>query len=681
MYQLGVDTGGTFTDFVAVNKATGATVTFKLPSSPDDPASVVAAGFERLSRDHGIAATEIERFVFGTTVATNALLERKGARVALLTTEGARDVLEIQRMWRQRLFDLYLRKPEPLVARRDRYEVPERIAANGEVVRALTEEDAEKLADIATGDYEAIAVCLLFSFVAPEHEHRLRDAILRRAPDTHVSLSSEISPEFREYERTSTTVMNAYVMPKIDWLMSRLDTSTRAKGYQGPIGIMQSNGGIMSVETAQRVPVNTLLSGPAGGVVGAMQMARVAGLKNVVAMDMGGTSLDVSVVTDGEVELTPESYMGGLPIKVPQISVHTIGAGGGSIARIVQGVLKVGPESAGADPGPACYGLGGREPTSTDAAAAVGYIDPGFFAGGAVKIDIDKGREVIAEHLQDALGMNVAEAAFSIIEVQVANMVNGIRSVTVEKGRDPREFALLSFGGAGALYAGLVAEALGMRQILVPVNAGVMSAHGMLLTDVKHTQSTTRLLQAESGIRDEVVHIFEALESALTKTMALEGVSAEHVFMERRCEARYRGQAYEVSVEMAEDLSIPDLVEAFHLAHAELYGHSAPEEAVELVNFRVTAIGEVAKPEIAELPGGEQHTRGPAPASVRQAYFGPRSDWQECLVYDRAVLPPGTRLTGPALVADSNATTVVYPGHELRVDRFGSLLITVPQQG
>lgn len=681
MYQLGVDTGGTFTDFVAFDAAAGETITFKRPSSPDHPAEVVAEGLVYLERHHGVAPERIARLVFGTTVATNALLERKGARVGLLTTEGARDTLEIQRMWRQRLFDLYLRKPEPFVARRDRFEVAERVSADGAPVVPLSQEAAAALAERVGGHYEAIAVCLLFSFLTPEHERQLRDAIHASTPEAFVTLSSDVSPEFREYERTSTTVMNAYVMPKIDRLMEQLGQLMREAGYPGPIGIMQSNGGFMTVETARRFPVNTLLSGPAGGVVGAMEVARKAGLDNVIAMDMGGTSLDVSVMTDGALDLAPESEMAGFPVRVPQVNVHTIGAGGGSIARMVQGVLKVGPDSAGADPGPACYGRGGDAPTSTDAAATLGYIDPQFFAGGAVALDLDAGQRVIAETLAEPLQTDAAGAAFAVVRVQVANMVNGIRAVTVERGQDPRAFALLSFGGAGALYAGFVAEELGIERIIVPINAGVLSAFGMLLSDVKHTKTTSRLMAAEEGAGDAVEDLFAQLESDLKQMLLGEGVSAAGISMERSCEARYRGQAYEVGVPTEAGTSVAALVERFHKAHARLYGHASRGEPVEFVNFRVVAHGETEKARIAAAgdPGGA--TPLPPPACHRSAYFGPAFGWRRCPVHDRARLRPGMEATGPLLVADDNATTVVLPEHRVHVDAFGNLIITVSQQG
>ena len=398
MHYLGVDTGGTFTDFVALNARTGEIATFKVPSVPEDPARAVLAGVERLRDRHGVDPARIGRFIFGTTVATNAVLERKGARTALVATRGTRDVIEIQRLWRSHLFDLYIRKPPPLVPRRWRFEVDERIGARGEVVTALTEEEAGRIAErIAEGGFEAVAVCGLFSFLNPAHERKLRDAIVAAAPGTLVCVSGDVSPEFREYERATTAVMNAYVMPRIERLVQRMQTLVGEVGCPCQVRIMQSNGGLMSVAATRSHPVRTLLSGPAGGVVGAVGVARSAGLDDIIAMDMGGTSLDVCLVRGGEITLSTEGRVGAYPVQVPQVDVHTIGAGGGSIARVVRGALKVGPDSAGADPGPVCYGKGGVQPTSTDAAVTLGYIDPAYFAGGEMRLDVNAARHAVEE--------------------------------------------------------------------------------------------------------------------------------------------------------------------------------------------------------------------------------------------------------------------------------------------
>ena len=677
MYDLGVDTGGTFTDFVALNVRTGGIATLKVPSVPEDPARAVLAGIVRLRDRHGIDPSQIGRIVFGTTVATNAVLEHKGARTALVATRGTRDVIEIQRLWRSHLFDLYIRKPPPLVPRRWRFEVDERIGARGEVVIPLTDDEAARVAGlIAEGGFESVAICGLFSFLEPAHERRLREAIAAAAPDVPVSISCDVSPEFREYERATTTVMNAYVMPHIDRLASRLEEVAGEAGCVGPIRVMQSNGGLMSVAATRRHPVRTLLSGPAGGVVGAVGAARAAGLDDIIAMDMGGTSLDICLVRGGEIALSSEGRIGDFPVQVPQVDVHTIGAGGGSIARVVRGALKVGPESAGADPGPVCYARGGVQPTSTDAAVALGYIDPAYFAGGEMHLDVDAARGAIEQHVGEPLGMDAAEAALAIVRVQVAEMVIGIRAVSVERGWDPRNFALLPFGGAGSLYAGLIAEDLGIERIFVPVEPGVLSALGMLLTDVKYTGVVTRLVDTDTASAADFAQIYRDLERNLYRELSGEGMDADAIRFERSCDMRYRGQAYEINVpvpEVAADRLVATMTDAFHALHRALYGQAAEGDPVEFVNYRVTGIGMIRKQELKPLDGGAGRV---APGGVRRVRF-PRAGWIEAPVFERADLAPGVELSGPALVEEPGATVVLFPGHRLDVDRFGNLSVRV----
>jgi N-methylhydantoinase A len=681
MYYLGVDTGGTFTDFVALNAKTGELITFKVPSVPSDPAQAVRNGVVRLKERHGVDPRHIARFIYGTTVATNSILESKGARTALVATKGTRDVLEIQRMWRARLFDLNLQKPKPLIPRRDRHEVDERVDSRGRPITPLTDAEAQRVAQVvAKGDYEAVAVSCLFSFLAPEHEQRIKKAIEAKAPGLPVCISSDISPEFREYERTATTAMNAYVMPKIHQLAKRLEELLGELGCDSGLRIIQSNGGLMNTETTRRFPVNTLLSGPAGGVVGAAGVAKAAGIDKIIAMDMGGTSLDISLVEDGEVTLSSEGQLGGFPVKVPQVNVHTIGAGGGSLARVVLGALKVGPESAGAVPGPVCYRRGGTEPASTDAAVTLGYIDPNYFVGGEMALDVDGARAAIKTHVGAPLGLSDADAAWAIVQVQVANMVTGIREVSVAKGHDPREFALLPFGGAGGLYAGLIAEDLKMRRIFVPVEPSVLSAFGMLLTDVKYARSVTRLVEPSEKTAKAIATVFDGLEKDLNAALKKEGFKPAEIRVERSCDMRYKGQAYELNVKLPPGKMTPKLAGSlaarFHKMHHDAYGQSSPGEAVEIVNFRATGIGLVKKARIKPLKSGK---KTPAKAKgERKCYFGGKTGWRRCKVYERSTLHPGVKLTGPFIVEEPGATIVVFPGHKLAMDKFGNLLIAVP---
>jgi N-methylhydantoinase A len=674
-YHVGVDTGGTFTDFVALEVGTGALRALKVPSVPADPARAVAHGLERLRDRHAITPAQVERFIFGTTVATNAILERKGGRTALIATRGTRDVLEIQRQWRHRLFDLALRRPDPLVPRRWRLEADERVAADGAAVAPLTDAEARRVAaEVAELGVESVAVALLFSFLAPAHERRIRESLARAAPGLHVSLSSDVCPEFREYERTCTTVMNAYVMPKVHGLVARLDAELAAAGLAAPLRIMQSNGGLMSGAQARVHPARTLLSGPAGGVVGAVAVAAAAGVGDVITMDMGGTSLDISLARDGRVGLSAEGRVGGFPVKIPQVDTHTIGAGGGSLARVFRGTLKVGPESAGADPGPACYGRGGTEPTSTDAAVVLGLIDPAYFLGGDVALDADAARRAIRDRIGRPLDLDDGDAALAVVRVQVAGMVSGIRAVSVEQGLDPREFALLPFGGAGALYAGLIAEEMGIARLLVPVHPSVLSALGMLMTDVKDTRVRTRIVPATDADAGAIERTYRDLEAELTAALDGDGIPADRLRLERSCDMRYHGQAYEVNVPAPGGVDLAGLVARFHAEHRRSYGQADEREPVELVNFRVTGVGIVEKARLVPRPGGSGR-QPPVPKGERAVYFGREAGWRRCPVFERGGLAVDAELSGPALVEEPGATIVLYPGHRAVVDPLGNLLV------
>jgi N-methylhydantoinase A len=679
-YFVSADTGGTFTDFVALDGTSGEITTFKLPSVPDDPARAVARGLERLADRHGIPPSAIARFIFGTTVATNATLERTGARVALIATRGTRDVLEIQRQWRHRLFDLDLVKPEPLVPRRWRIEADERVGADGATVARLSAAEAERIARVVADlGVESVAVVLIFSFLDSTHERRIARALRARAPDLRISLSSDVCPEFREFERSATTAMNAYVMPKIHHLVDRLETELTAASCGAPLRIIQSNGGLMSAERARALPVHTLLSGPAGGVVGAAAVAGAAGHDDVITIDMGGTSLDICMVRGGRIELAPEGRIGGLPVKIPQIDVHTIGAGGGSIARLVRGSLKVGPKSAGADPGPACYGRGSTEPTCTDAAVVLGYIGPESFAGGEITLDAAAARTALQDGVATPLGLDARAAAMAVVRVQVANMVTGIRAVSVERGLDPRDFTLMPFGGAGALFAGQVAEELDIRTMVVPVHQSVLSALGMLMTDVKYARGATRLVAAASTDAATVRSLYREIETSLLAELSSDGIDRADVRFVRSCDMRYHGQAYEVSVPVPLDgddgVDFAALIGGFHREHRRLYGAASEDEAIDLVNYRVVAFGKVEKAALGHLPRGR---RSGSPRGRRSACFGVDAVARDCPVYDRASLAPGQRIRGPALIEEPGATVVVCPRHDCEIDAYGNIVCTVP---
>ena len=674
---IAIDTRGTFTDFVLSEKGEDL-LTFKVPSTPDAPASAVLTGLQRLRDEYGFSAASFDGILFGTTIATNAVIERKGARTALLTTRGTRDVLEIQRLWRPRLFDLYIQKIPPLVPRRWRYEVDERVGARAEIVEALDHSSTSDLLErLEAENFDAVAVCLLFAFLHPDHEKTLKRLLEKRYPGIAVSISSEISPQFREYERSSTTVVNAYVMPAIRDLINQLENGIARQAFRASLQVMQSNGGLMSTVETRRFPVRTLLSGPAGGVVGAVEIARSSGLTNLIAMDMGGTSLDISLCQDNQLVLTSEGGIAGIPVQVPQVDVHTIGAGGGSIAEVVRGALKVGPDSAGAEPGPACYGRGGQRPTSTDAAVVLGLIDPDYFAGGDIPLAAGLAVTAMERHIAVPLGLSVVEAAAAVVRVQVANMVNGIRAVSVERGLDARSFTLIPFGGAGGLYAGLVAAEMGMGQILLPAHASVLSAMGMLLTGLKYASSRT-LLTVESDARPGLfTTVFDELTAKVYGLMRDEGLAPEDVLLTMRCDVRYRGQAYEIPVECSPPFDISRIVQDFHHQHRLTYGHSDPAESIEFVTFHVVAIGSGSRFSLLPLKGNPALSNDPD--RHRSIFLDGRH--LKVPVYARDRLVSGQRLDGPAVVEEKTATAMIYPGHFATCDAFGNLLVTTLDGG
>ena len=682
MYYLGVDTGGTFTDFALFDTRTRHLTTFKIRSVPSDPASAVQTGLRRLRKEFGVDAASIERFIFGTTVGTNAVLEKKGANVALLTTKGTRDVLEIQRQWRRRLFDLYLEKPQTLVERRHRIEVDERVASSGEVLKPLDAAEVKRSIEaVRSLAVDSVAICFLFSFLRPEHEQTLASAIRAALPNLHVTASSEVSPEFREYERTATTVMNAYTAPKIEVLARRLEEVLRQEGFAGVSGIIQSNGGVMSLARARSHAVNTLLSGPAGGVVGAAAVASYSNVKNILGFDVGGTSTDITLVEGGEVRLSPDGGIGGYPVKIPQVGVHTIGAGGGSIANPVLGMLKVGPQSAGAYPGPACYGLGGVEPTGTDAAVVLGFIDPDYFVGGEIKLDLNAARAAIEKKVSAQLNLDADTAALAILDVQVATIVAGIRKVSVEAGKDPREFSLLPFGGAGGIYAGLVAEEAGMETILLPRYPSVLSALGMLMTDVRHDVVLTRISRLDKLAAQDIRDAFAALKERGVESLKKDGLSEGKVEFMLSCDMRYVGQAYEINVPIRatdlenEHLSPSDLLNTFHAEHQKLYGQCSPKEPVEIVSYRVGAINIVDKAVLA--PPNPRGQGAPKPRAHRKMLFDGKVGWEDCPVFDRSTLAASDRIAGPAVIEDRGSCFVLRTGHVLNVDEIGNIFVAV----
>jgi N-methylhydantoinase A len=649
--RLGVDVGGTFTDLVAI--VDGRVVTAKVPTTPADQSEAVMATIEAADLDPG----RVDAFAHGMTVATNALLERKGARTALVTTEGFRDILEIGRQDRPSLYDLRESRPEPLVPRERRVTVRERMGPGGEIT-PLDEESLERgIKRLREAGVEAVAVCLLFAFLHPEHERRVGEAVREALPEAHVSLSSEVLPEFREFERCATTAADAYLAPLLGAYLERLSERVREAGVPAPL-VMQSSGGIAPLELAVHEAAATLLSGPAGGVVGAAHAAGASDHRDVLTFDMGGTSTDVAAVVDGAALTTTETVVAGVPVKLPMIDVHTVSAGGGSIAWAdAGGALRVGPHSAGADPGPAAYGAGGEEPTVTDANLLLGYLEDGRELGGRVTLRRHLA-EAALERLGERLGMEAEEAARGVIRVADTEMVRALRVISVERGLDPREFALVAFGGAGPMHACSLAEELGIETVLVPRASGVLSALGLAMSDLR--RDLVHPFHAKVGETgdEELGPVFERMEEQAARDLDGPG------FL-RRADLRYAGQSFELTVDGGEH---DRLAERFHQAHERRYGYRMDDEEIEVVNLRVVATVEVDRPELSE---GEP--TGDAEPGRRPASFD--GDWEEVPVHARSGLGRGSGVKGPAIVEFDEATLVVRPGWAGEVDTAGTLVV------
>ncbi|MGH9838889.1 MAG: hydantoinase/oxoprolinase family protein [Blastocatellia bacterium] len=677
-----MDTGGTFTDFIVVFK--NQQIAFKVPSTPQAPEEAILAGlaraFDELALDRDALFELAIEIVHGTTVATNALLERKGARTALVTTAGFEDVIEIGRQARPDLYNLSVTRPAPLVATDLRFGLKERVAPDGSVIGALRKSELDALArKLKRADVESVAVSLLFSFANPKHEKVIAEALTRLG--VPVSVSHQILPEYREYERTSTVVINAYLAPRVSRYLNELAEGLArriTRRNSNRLRIMQSSGGSISAETAAREPVRTILSGPAGGVVAAMRIAGLAGVRDIITFDMGGTSTDVALC-HGAARTTNEAQITGLPVAVPVLDIHTVGAGGGSIAFVdAGGALRVGPESAGADPGPACYGFGTR-PTVTDANLVLGRFAGGGLLGGEMALDESRAArvlDVLADEMSRAANRVVTreQAALGVVRVANANMERALRLVSIERGHDPRQFALVSFGGAGGLHAAALAEVLRIPRVLVPNYPGAFSALGVLLADVVKDYSRTVMTVIEPGqaIPREIEKQFATLERQARRDLSQEGFAAAEMQCSRSLAMRYRGQSFEIEVETAPDVeSAMDVVARFHQAHRERYGHAEPGRAVEIVSVRLRAAGITEKPTIMKAIRFKKHKARAKDAA--QVWLGERR--RRVDVFDRAELAPGANVVGPAIIIEYGSTTLVPGGWRALVDGYRNLVL------
>jgi N-methylhydantoinase A len=660
-WTLGVDVGGTFTDFYVLDPSTQGVLVHKRPSTPDDPSRAILAGLSEMAESLGLDVGQISRLAHGTTVATNALIERSGGTVAMVTTKGFRDLLEIGRQIRPKIYDLKADAPSPVVPRRFRFEVAERVGSRGEVVTALSDAEIDAVVEaVAASGADCCAVCLLFSFLNPEHERRIGAALRKRLPELHVSLSCEVQPEFREYERFSTTVLNAYLQPKVTRYMARLAAALESRAANAAIGISQSAGGLMAIERAGQLPIRTALSGPAAGVVGAVVVAARSGERDLITLDIGGTSTDVCLIENGAAAMTYGRDIAEFPVRLPSIDINTVGAGGGSIAHVgPDGLMKVGPESAGAVPGPACYGRGGTVPTVSDANAFLGRL-PAALVGGGMTLDRAASERAIAP-LAGRLGLSLPETALGIIRICVSNMVRAIRAISVERGYDPRDFTLMPFGGAGGLHAADVAEELSIRKILVPLSPGILCAEGVAMSDVQESFVATCRVNLDGDLSP----LAGAIRS-LTDLAKSWGDSAKGLALTTSLDMRYVGQNYELSVALDEGGRPPaagELRERFLATHQSKYGHSDPAAAIECVNVRLKAriVGErKGTPQLWQEAVEAKRTSA-------RAWFDTSGPIETAVVH-RSKLNPGDVLRGPTIITQFDSTTVVPPRWSARVD-------------
>lgn len=670
--SIGIDIGGTFTDVVCVGE-TG-TVALKIPTTNDDPSRAVADALDLLRRDHDLDPAQIERFAHGTTVATNAVIERKGARVGLITTEGFGDTLEIGRQMRRQLYKLKLEPETPgwLAPGARRFEVIERIASDGSVVTVL---DEASLADVVSAlkkeNVEAVAVCLLFSFANPAHERRVAEALAEAMPGIPVSLSSLVDPAFREYERTVATAFDSYIKPLVDEYLQRIEDTMGSLEIPAPLQVMQSRGGLAAAEIARQRPVRLFLSGPAAGVIGARREAMQAGLSDLITIDIGGTSSDIALVRGDDVSVRPEADIAGYTVRVPMLDVVTLGAGGGSIAWCdAAGGLRVGPQSAGADPGPACYARSGTQPTVTDASVVLGYVDPAYFAGGAMRLDPALAHDAIKTVIADPLSMTVEDAAAGVHRIANARMADGIRLVSLNRGLDPRDFSLVALGGAGGLHAVALAEELGISRILIPENPGVLSASGLLAATIEHDVSGSYHCALSEASMAEIGKVIADLDERVQSLMARESVST--LATERRVSAdlAYVGQSHYLEVAFHPDDADP-LARAyadFEAEHLRINGHATGAPA-KIVNLRV-----VLSTALPERVRASSRQDGPSLKSTRKVWFAGHGDC-ETSIFDRGRIQPEEVVTGPAIVEQYDTTTLIPPDWQATAVAGGALIV------
>lgn len=687
MIRVGFDVGGTFTDFV-LEDVEGRWHTGKRLTTYPDPSEACIAGLEALLEDAGVDFTEVTRVVHGTTLGSNIVIERKGEGVALATTVGFRDVLQIGREKRYQVYDLQITKPDPLIDRSWIWEIEERVLADGTVRDPMDEVSARTaIREISERGVTSLAVCFLHSYLNPDHERRFAELVTEEAPHMMVSLSSEVSPQFREYERTSTTVVNAYLITAVSEYLRTMVGQLGARGYGGRLFIMQSGGGVATAESMADLPVRMIESGPAAGALIAAKFGEISGHNDLVAFDMGGTTAKLSLVTDGQpstvgqfelhkVRLAPGS---GIPINVRSLDLVEIGAGGGSIARVTQGVIQVGPDSAGSVPGPVCYGLGGTEPTVTDADLALGYISPHRFAGGSMPLDLDAARRALKEKVAEPLGISTEEAAWGVHRIVNLNMEMATRVVSIERGNDPRDLALVATGGSGPAHACRLAVALGMPVVLIPAAAGVASAVGLLSADVKFDTSRSFVAPLDGLDPSRLTRVYDEMETEASRVIE-KSTDAKPVRMVREVDLRYVGQGFELSVQIPDGPVTTQTLhlvrEAFDDVYSKRYGFASPDKKVEATTWKLTAYGDSPPLEVPKIESDDR-SEVAIPSESRAAYFPETDGFVETPVFSRYDLAPHQLVEGPAIIEERESTTVIPPGLEGLVDVYGTVRIGV----
>ena len=677
--RIAVDVGGTFTDVIVLDEQNQSLRLEKVETTPQTPTDGVLQGFAKAQAALGA----IDYFVHGTTLGLNALLTRSGARVAIITTQGFRDIYELGRTARDVMYDLKYHKPASLVPRSLVFEVPERLDFQGNVLTPFQHEAAAAVAhQLRDQAVEAVAVCFLHSYANPDHELAMAEVLGQHCPDVPVTLSHRLSREYREYERTSTTVIDAAIKPLVRGYLEQLDRALQDRGFGGHFLLTRSGGGAMTVSAAQEQPVHLVLSGPAGGVIGASTLSDLIGQPNLISLDMGGTSLDASLIVNNQTTVNTEAQFEGLPISLPILDIKTIGAGGGSIGWIDEGGhLQVGPHSAGALPGPACYGKGGQAPTFTDAALLVGYLDPNNFLGGDIPLDVDRARQAVQSQLVDRLGMPVSQVAAGIVRISETKISGAIREISIEQGFHPKDFALLAFGGGGGLVATSVAQELGIPTAIIPPGPANFSALGMLMVDVIHDFSQTYVTELAEVDVATVNRLYADLVQRGHAALQPDGFEAQDRRFVRSAELRYQGQEHTVSLPLPDhalgDADLSAIADAFNRAHAEQYGHRM-DDPVELVTLRLRAIGLLPRPSLPTIAAhtGPLETAQKGRRSVYQPSLGQQLDYD---VYDRLRLGAGAELSGPAVIEEPTSTTLIHPGDTLRVGEYGELRITLSQ--